>query len=151
LQDLLSQASTDSPQKPAPRRKQADLFLDTEQDTTYRCAMAGKTSVNSDVDVSDVSSDEEVASVALSRVGERALNDLLSAANKKRATTLPKRKAAVRKVGRSSKKRPIDSIEDQGEVEGEDEDEDVHSTQSECVDRGKSALDNLLKLAMGRS
>jgi hypothetical protein len=136
-------------QKPAPRRKQVDLFLDPEQDDTT--ARAGRTSVSSYVDVSDVSSDE-VASVALSCVGKRALDDLLSAGKRKRATTSPKRRAAVRQVRRSRKKRPrpnsaIDSIVD--DSEDDDQDEDTHSAKSECIGRGKSALDDLRKLAMG--
>jgi hypothetical protein len=139
-------------QKPAPRRKQADFFSDTEQDDTK--ARAGRTSVSSDVDVSDVSSDDEVASVALSCVGKKALDDLLSAAKRKRATTSHKRKTGARQVRRSRKKRPqsisaIDSTEDNSEDEGQEE--DAHSAQSECVDRGKSALDDFLKLAMGRN
>jgi hypothetical protein len=153
LRDLLSQASMEHSQKPAHRRKQADLFLDTEQDDTK--AKAGRTSVSSDVDVSDVSSDDEVASVALSCVGKRALDDLLSAGNRKRATTSQKRKVAVKQVRRSRKKRPppnsaIDSIAEDTEEE-DDQDEDAHSAKSACVDRGKSALDDLLKLAMGRN
>jgi hypothetical protein len=141
------------------------MFLDTEEDDTK--ARAGRKSVSSDVDLSDVSSDDEVASLALSRVGKRALDDLVSAGKKKRATVTPKRKAVARQVRRSTReKRPrpnsaidsieddrpniaIDSIEDDSEDEGRDE--DVHSAQSEVVDRGKSALDDLLKLAMGRN
>jgi hypothetical protein len=153
LRDLLSQASMEHSQKPAPRRKQADLFLDTEQDDTK--AKAGITSVTSDLDVSDVSSDDEVASVALSCVGKRALDDLLSAGNRKRDTTSQKRKVAVKQVRRSRKKRPppnsaIDSIAEDTE-EDDEQDEDAHSAKSACVDRGKSALDDLLKLAMGRN
>jgi hypothetical protein len=148
LRDLLSQPSMEHSQKPAPQRKQADLFLDTEQDDTK--ARAGRTSVSSDVDVSDVSSDDEVASVALSCVGKRALDDLLSAGTRKRATTSPKRKVAVRQVRRSRKKRPPpNSIADKSD--DDDQDEDAHCTKSACVDRGKSALDDLLKLAMSRN
>jgi hypothetical protein len=152
LPDFLSQASMEHSQKPAPRRKQADLFLDTEQDDIE--ARVGRTSVSSDVDVSDVSSDDEVASVALSCVGKRALDDLLSAGKRKCATTSPKRRVAVRQVRRSRKKLPppdsaINSIAD--ESEDDYQDEDAQSAKSECVDRGKSALDDLLKLAMGRN
>lgn len=143
LQSLLSQVAA-GPVREPPRKRKMHSFLDVQDDEVD--SDAGGAANNATRDFSDLSSDDGVASVALSAVGRNAIAALLSQARKKRRKGgSSKRKKVVGKKQSKRKRKKQSSMNVDAE---EEEDSDAESAQSELIEQGKSALDSLLKLAM---
>jgi hypothetical protein len=120
-----------------------DLFWGREGEDGIDEITAGKgTMTTNGGELSDLSSDEEAASVALSTVGRRALTDLLSTAHQKH--TCKRKKSAERLKFSAKRQEALESIVDS---EGSNDDTDAESAQSELAYQGKAALDSLLELA----
>ena len=150
LRDLLSRVGEGQTTKPvgsgskeSPQTNQVDLFWGREGEDGIDEITAGKgTMTTNGGELSDLSSDEEAASVALSTVGRRALTDLLSTAHQKH--TCKRKKSAERLKFSAKRQEALESIVDS---EGSNDDTDAESAQSELAYQGKAALDSLLELA----